>query len=174
MRDWLDAIPNLGVPGVPGVEPQKTAGYTGTPRKTAGVPGVPEGVQRGPRPTPYATLKRWEASLSALDPERAPATVEGALWRRLLEDAAWLFRRHGLQLAQEGWPDLDVFGVSMRRPGGEVLLDRLDGSRSLMLDGKGRAAWGWSYTSVTYQAARGYAELQPPGAILPVWALARE
>lgn len=173
MRDWLDAIPNLGVPGVPGVPPQKTAGYTGTPQEEARVPGVPDGAQRAPRSTPYATLRRWEANLTTLDPERGPAVVESRRWLKLLEDAAWLFRRHGLQLAQEGWSDLDAFGVSLRRPNGEVLLDRLDGSRSLMLDGKGRAAWGWSYTSVTCQVARGFAELQPAGDIVLLWEIGR-
>jgi hypothetical protein len=179
MPDWLDAIPNLGVPGVPGVPAQKTAGYSGTPQKTAGVPGVPVTARPAPAPTadkpkqsPYAALKRWEASLAALTPNHAPEGVYGERWRSLLDDAAWLFRRHGLQLAQEGWSDLDAFGVSTRLATGEVLLDRLDGSRRLHLDGKGRGAWGWSYTSVIMQACIGYAGLQPAGAIVPVWGLA--
>lgn len=171
MLDWLDAIPNLGVPGVPGVEARKSAGYTGTPCKTAGVPGVPEGVRpanAAPATNPRATLKRWEAGLAAV-PTAPPANIDPARWRCIREDAAWLFSRHGKQLAQEGWTDADVFGVSMRRPAGEVLLDRLDGSRRLHLDGKGRAAWGWSYTSVIMQTCRGYAGFQPDGAIIPLW-----
>lgn len=175
MLDWLDAIPNLGVPGVPGVEPQKTAGSTGTPRKIQGVPGVPEGVppvRSRALADPHATLNRWETSLSVACSADAPKSVKAERWQRLLDDAAWIFQRHGLQLAQDGWDDFDAFGVSLRRPGGEVLLDRLDGSRRLHLDGKGRAAWGWSYSSVIMQACAGYAELQPAGAILPVWGLA--
>jgi hypothetical protein len=69
---------------------------------------------------------------AALDPDRS---------QRLVEDADWLCATHGEQLAHQGWTDLDVFGVSTRRHGGEALLDRLDGSRSLRLDGKSRAAW---------------------------------
>jgi len=43
--DWLDALPNLGVPGVPGVPAQKCAGFSGTPDAVPGVPGVPEVVR---------------------------------------------------------------------------------------------------------------------------------
>lgn len=39
--DWLDDLPNLGVPGVPGVPPQKSANFSGTPEILRGVPGVP-------------------------------------------------------------------------------------------------------------------------------------
>jgi hypothetical protein len=126
----------------------------------------PKGSYRGA--DPYAVLKHWEAKLAASRPTALAKSMEPGRWRQLLTDAAWIFRRHGLQLAQEGWTDLDVFGVSQRRSAGEVLLDRLDGLRRLHLDGKGRAAWGWSYTTVSMQACRGYAELQPAGEILPV------
>jgi hypothetical protein len=54
MLDWLDAIPNLGVPGVPGVQPQKTATLSGTPAEVCGVPGVPEHLTRTPG-TPAGT-----------------------------------------------------------------------------------------------------------------------
>jgi hypothetical protein len=40
--DWLDDIPNAGVPGVPGVLPQESTSFAGTPEISAGVPGVPE------------------------------------------------------------------------------------------------------------------------------------
>lgn len=162
MLDWLDAIPNLGVPGVPGVEPQKTVGFAGTPWKSAGVPGVPAGVTQG----------HWRASLDRLRLDRPPPSLDGLRWSRLVEDAWWLYENHARQLAGEGWSDLDAFGVSQRRPGGEVLLDRLDGSRRLHLDGKGRAAWSWGCSSVIMQACAGYADLQPAGAILPIWGLA--
>jgi hypothetical protein len=118
-------------------------------------------------------LKRWEARLASVHRTKPPASIDPVRWRGLLQDGAWLFRRHGPQLAQEGWADLDVFGVSMRRHAGEVLLDRLDGARRLHLDGKGRAAWGWAYSSVIMQACAGYADLQPGGVILPVWEIAR-
>lgn len=42
MSDWLDAIPNLGVPRVPSVPPQETAGFAGTPAGRVSVQGVPE------------------------------------------------------------------------------------------------------------------------------------
>lgn len=165
MRDWLDAIPNLGVPGVPGVQPQKSAALTGTPEKMAGVPGVPSADDC------RKTLRRWHTELARLDKADPRSEIDPRRWYCLVGDAWWLYENHGKQLAEEGWPDLDAFGVSLRRPGGEVLLDRLDGSRSLIIYGKGRAGWGWSYTNVTYQAARGYAEMQPAGRIQPIWIL---
>lgn len=163
MPDWLDAIPNLGVPGVTGVTAQKTAGYSGTPEMLAGVPGVPSADDC------RKALRRWHTHLSKLDRVNPRSGLDPRRWHRLVEDAWWLYENHGKQLAQEGWPDPDAFGVSMREPAGEVLLDRLDGARRIRFDGKGRVVWGWSYATVRYQAARGYAGIQPAGAIHPIW-----
>lgn len=192
MPDWLDAIPNFGVPGVPGVEPQKPAGYSGTPAKYEGVPGVPAPKSENSRNPPRAgeehrarrehipdanevrrRLRAWQAALSSLQPDKVPPRFDPPRWGVLVEDARWLYTAHGRQLAEQGWSDLDVFGVSLRRPRGEVLLDRLAGSRTLRLDGKGLAFWSWAYSSVIAQTCRGYAELQTAGAIVPLWELAR-
>lgn len=116
-------------------------------------------------------LRGWRDRLRSLDPERPLGALSPARWRRLCEDAAWLFTRHGEKLAQGGWADLDVFGVSMRRPDGEVLLDRLDGARSLLIEAEGRAVWAWSYTAVTMQTSRGYAGRVPAGSVVPLWAV---
>lgn len=192
MPDWLEAIPNFGVPGVPGVPAQKSAGCSGTPAKNDGVPGVPEpaankradpparalGSPELPRPLPDATevrrrLRTWHAALSGLDRSTVPARLDPPRWGVLVEDARWLYTTRGRQLAEQGWSDLDAFGVSLRRAYGEVLLDRLAGSRALRLDTKGLAFWSWSYSSVIAQTSRGYAELQPAGVIVPLWDLAR-
>jgi hypothetical protein len=118
-----------------------------------------------------SVLRNWRDRLRMLDPDQPLGALNQARWRRLCEDAAWIFTRHGEKLAQEGWSELDVFGVSMRRPGGEVLLDRLDGARSLLIEAEGRAVWSWSYTSVTMQTSRGYAGRVPAGSIAPLWAV---
>lgn len=149
------AEPSCETPVSEKAEPPATLATVATTRPDAG--------------TARATVRRWRAGLSGLEVDQPLGSVEPRRWARLAEDAFWIFENHAEELAAEGWSDLDVFGVSLRRPAGEVLLDRLDGSRRLHLDGKGRAAWGWSYTSVIMQACRGYAGLQPDWAIIPLW-----
>lgn len=118
-------------------------------------------------------VRHWRAKLLALNPDAPPSGIEERRWRRLLEDADWIHAGYGEKLALEGWGEADVFGVSTRRPGGEVLLDRLDGARSLRVEDEGRAVWAWSYTDVTMQAVRGYADRTPAGVIVPLWELVR-
>ena len=81
-------------------------------------------------------LRHWRDGVRSLDLERPLGAMSPAKWRWLGKDAAWLFTSHGEKLAQEGWGDLNVFGFSMRRPDGEVLLDRLDGARSLLIEAR--------------------------------------
>jgi hypothetical protein len=174
MFDWLDDIPELGVPGVPGVPPQKSAGFSGTPAKTAGVPRCSTDHAKMPRNPPVlpvehrehtkhrteaqarALLRDWHERIEGLDFNTAPAGMTLLRWRELVSDARWIYENHASQLAREGWSSHDVFGVLPWRPGGGVLLDRLQGARDLRLDGQGRAIWqSWSVTFVTCRGAAG-------------------
>ena len=157
MLDWLDLIPNLGVPGVPGVPARFSAGLRGTPANVAGVPGVPE-HQRGTPGTPagtpaaiHKTLKNieehpehpehrkndglalysgWVRQLARLDTSRAPAGIAPSLWPMILADALWIARVHGEAAAAFGWSASDLFGIG-REPGNGGLADRLEGARWL-------------------------------------------
>jgi hypothetical protein len=166
MLDWVEAIPFDGVPGVPGVQSQKSAGYTGTPEKRPGVPGVPE---RRKTANPDAVYHEWRAGLARLAYSQPLSGMAAMRWGQLLEDAEFIFNGFGLQLAREGWSAHDVFGVLPWREGGGVLLDRLSGARNLKLDGEGRAFW--SLSGVTMQTCRGAAESLISLGLVRVWDL---
>lgn len=162
MRDWLDAIPNLGVPGVPGVQPQKSATFHGTPADLPGVPGVPDhltGTPRTPGGTPSLARKTLKAQEEhAEHPEHRKSRQSGAetfdLWRgglarlavteplhrldarrwgQLLDDADWLLDGFGQQAARDGWSAADLFGVLPDHDAWGGVADRLRGSRSLVM-----------------------------------------
>lgn len=187
MFDWLDDIPELGVPGVPGVPPQKSEGFSGTPAKTAGVLGVPAAHLKTPGNPPKngtehrahrehigeaqarTLLRDWHERIEGLDFNIAPAGMTLLRWRELVSDARWIYENHASQLAREGWSSHDSFGILPWRPGGGVLLDRLQGARDLRLDGQGRAIWqSWSVTFVTCRGAAG--PMMSSGLVL-VWEL---
>ena len=197
MSSWLDTIPNLGVPGVPGVLPQKSASSDGTPEKCVGVPRVPQHQPRTPG-TPHgntgvpanklktleehpehrehrkisegearATLGEWHRHLTALDFDTAPNGFTFKRWRQLCFDSWWLYEGYASQLVREGWSAHDVFGVLPWREGGGVLLDRLQGARNLKLDGSGRAFW--SLSGATFQTSRGIGDELMSSGLRLVW-----
>ena len=155
MLNWLDLIPNLGVPGVSCVPARFSAGLRGTPENGAGVPGVPE-HQRGTPGTHAGTPEQrhkkliyieehpehpehrkndelagvsgWLHQLARLDPSRPLAGIDPDRWRCLLADARWLARTHGEAAAALGWTVSDLFGLDPL-PGWGGLADRLDGAR---------------------------------------------
>lgn len=122
------------------------------------VPIVPP-VDHSKRPTERearAILDEWHARIEGLDFNTAPAGMTLPRWQGLVSDARWIYENHASQLAREGWSSHDVFGVLPWRPGGGVLLDRLQGARDLRLDGQGRAIWqSWSVTFVSCRGAAG-------------------
>ncbi len=164
MLDWLDLIPNLGVPGVPA---RFSAGLSGTPANVAGVPGVPE-HQRGTPGTPAGTpaqnrnalnyieknrehpehrnidrsadLPGWAHQLARLDPCQPPEGFCMKRWRTLYSDATWLLRNVEVSAARDGWSDADLFGLWTDKPGWGGIADRLRGARSLVMDAD-RASW---------------------------------
>lgn len=168
MLDWLQPLSEIGVPGVLGVPPQKSATSSGTPLKSVGVPGVPEhrigtpgtpaksaGVPAKPlklneeHPEHREHLKNsevalilneWHGQLAALDPYRAPDGWAPARWRQLVEDARWFIDKYGDQAARDRWDTSNVFGLWPGKPGWGGLVDRLSGSRSLVLTAD-RAHW---------------------------------
>ena len=154
MLDWLDRIPNLGVPGVPGVPSQFSAGLRGTPDIARGVPGVLEHLSgtpgtpartpaHAPNPLKHSKEHRehlehrkkgdpaaWLAALAALDTSRPPAGIAPDLWPVILADAQWIARHHGDTAAALGWTASDLFGLS-EYPGEGGLADRLNGARRI-------------------------------------------
>jgi hypothetical protein len=168
MLDWLDAIPNLGVPGVEGGPAQISAGYSGTPAKTAGVLGVPEQRKTA---DPEVVGAEWRAGLATLAYSAPPSGMTTMRWGQLLDDAEFIFNGFGEQLVREGWSAYDVFGVLPWRERGGVLLDRLQGARNLKLDGEGRAFW--SHHGATMQTCRGAAESLIASGLMLVWELPR-
>lgn len=168
MLDWLDAIPNLGVPGVAGVQPHKSAGFTGTPHKLAGVPGVPTHCRRTPgtpggtpvsetislkiieehrehlehrkSDNPSLILREWHRHLSALDDCRTPAGFTLNSWQRACDDARWIYENFASPAVRDGWTAADLFGLWPDKPGWGGIADRLQGSRSLVMDAD-RAHW---------------------------------
>lgn len=135
------------------------------------VPIVPP-VDHGKLPTDAEArviLRDWHGRLSALDPDAGPDGFDPRRWRRIVEDARWLYTAWGSQLAREGWSALDVFGVLPWREQGGGFVDRLDGSRDVRLDGRGRACWAWSYSDVIFQAYRGGGDPVVSSGLILVW-----
>ena len=89
---------------------------------------------------PSRTLKRWRVALVGLDPAQPLGGIEAGRWRMLCQDAAWLFRSFGEQAARDGWDTSDLFGLWPGKPLWGGVVDRLRGSRSLVLAGD-RASW---------------------------------
>jgi hypothetical protein len=159
MPDWLDRIPNLGVPRVPGVPARFPAGFSGTPENLVGVPGVLEhkgGTPRTPTGTPedlHKVLKHieehrehpehrkvagsaddslWGRRIAPLGLNDAPSGFDLERWGTLLADARWLAEVHGETAAKLGWTASDLFGLDPQ-PGWGGLADRLDGARQVNL-----------------------------------------
>ena len=187
MLEWLQPLSEIGVPGVLGVLPQKTATSSGTPLKSVGVPGVPEhrvgtpGTPAKSAGVPSKSLKlnekhrehrehlknseaalilnEWHERLAALDPCRAPDGFALTRWRQLVEDARWLLENYGRQAARDRWDTADVFGLWPGKPGWGGLADRLCGSRSLILTAD-RAHWR-NWGEVQRYNRTSYADLRP-------------
>lgn len=176
MSDWLNSIPNLGVPGVPGVLPQKTATFDSTPGVPEGVPGVPE--RRAGTPdnrrkclikhgepgastehrysgNPAATLRDWHRYLAALDFNTAPAGFALNWWRQTCDDAHWIYEHFASRAVRVGWSAHDLFGILPWHPGWGGLCDRIRGARNLKMEVDGRkAAWSnWGVTDWTCAGA---------------------
>ena len=187
MLNWLDAIPNLGVPNVPGVQSQKTVVPfvpTGVPinvsrcsKTQVGTPGTPELTLRNTcKPmklleehgehwehckTDDATIKAgdWLNELAHLDPCRPAKGFASRRWQDLYDDAVWIVENHGTFAARHGWSVADLFGLWPDKPYWGGIADRLRGSRSLVMDGD-RASW--RLFGVPERYARGtYPSLMP-------------
>jgi hypothetical protein len=181
MLDWLDAIPNLGVPGVAGVPPQKSTTFGGTPGVREGVPGVPEhhaGTPGTPGETPaqankslkeceehrehpehcnsgdpVAILREWHGHLVGLDDCRAPAGFSIMSWQQACDDARWIYENFASRAVRDGWSAHDLFGILPWHPGWGGLCDRIKGSRNLKMEGQ-RAAWSsWGVREWTCASA---------------------
>ena len=187
MRDWLESIPNLGVPGVPGVPPQKSATSDGKHGVPAGVPGVPaEHLPIGTNPqktgaehkehvahgiseqAAKALLRDWHGHLSKLERYEPPEGFRIDPWAMLVEDCWWIYSTHCSRLVREGWSVLDLFGVFPHTPGGGGLADRLQGARNVLFTDD-RAHW--TRSGVKFWTCRGACEgLEKSGLVL-VWEL---
>lgn len=166
MRDWLQDIPDFGVAGVAGVQPQKTAISERCRGVASGVAGVADGESATPE-TPSDTqgvrqksneingrhprhlghrknsvqgFDGWVSLVSALDPREPLAGHDARRWFNLVECSVWWLENFGRQAAPDGWDSISVFGVipGEERAGG--LIDRLGTSRTLVMDGK-RSRW---------------------------------
>ena len=175
MPNWLDSIPNLRVPGVPGVLPQKTAGAHGTRAKCEGVPGVqPEHLAISVNPQKSAMehrehrehlisemvarklLDEWHCYLAALDLHRVPEGFSLNRWAKLVEDCWWLYETHCSALVRDGWSALDLFGVFPMQAGWGGLADQVQGARTVAFDDTGRARW--TRLGVKFWTVRGACE----------------
>jgi hypothetical protein len=196
MLDWLDAIPNLGVPGVPGVLPQKTATFGGTPGVPAGVPGVPEhraGTPGTPAGTPAQDhkllknsqehrehrehrnlgdpapiLRDWHRHLAPLDFDHAPDGFTRNRWRELCDDSWWIYENFAAQAVRDGWSAHDLFGVLPWHPGWGGLCDRLRGARNLKMETAGQKAV-WSSWGVTDWTCIGAGDSLISSGLVPIW-----
>lgn len=171
MPDWLDRIPNLGVPRVPGVPARSSAGLSGTPANLVGVLEHQRGTPITPARTPegpHKVLKNivehpehpehrkiagsaddslWCHKIAALDFSHAPSGLDLERWSMLLADARWLAEVHGETAAKLGWTASDLFGLDTQ-PGWGGLADRLDGARQVSFTDQlarwhSNAAIGW-------------------------------
>lgn len=168
MLDWLDAIPNWGVPGVPGVQSQKSAtlrgapgvlrGVPGVPERSAGTPGTPTGTPAQANKTlkyreehrehpehrnsgdPVAILREWHGRLVGIDDCRAPAGFSIIWWQQACDDARWIYENFASCAVRDGWSAHDLFGVLPWRPGWGGLCDRVRGARNLKMAGQ-KALW---------------------------------
>jgi hypothetical protein len=162
VSDWLDTIPNLGVPGVTGVTALKSKPFPVTPATAPGVTGVPEHLGVTPVTPPVTPglsakslksphehlehlkhrqndqdasgrLAEWRDGLQTLDPGRALHGLAPSRWRVLVDDADWLFEQFAAAAARDGWSAADLFGVLPDHDGWGGVADRLRGSRSLVM-----------------------------------------
>lgn len=143
------------------------------PENENSVSGVtPAKVAKPANPDPRQTLRQWHGHLVRLDPMKPPAGMTAQRWRQLVEDSHFLYEGFASQLVREGWTTLDVFGVLDWRPGGAVLLDRLQGARNLKLDGEGRAFW--SRYGVTFQTGLGIGDDLVSSGLKLIWEIGDE
>jgi hypothetical protein len=183
MLDWLDRIPILGVPGVPGVQPQKYAIHGGTPDDSFGVPCVPEhrlGTPGTPAGTPashakplqnmgehrerpehrqneqesLSRLTAWRTGLQSLHPARPLYGLAQGRWGVLVDDADWLFKQYALAADRDGWSAADLFGVLPGHDAWGGIADRLRGSRSLVMTAD-VARWRRMHSGLSDSFARG-------------------
>lgn len=89
---------------------------------------------------PTRALNRWRSELRRLDPFEPLQGIERQRWRSLCDDAAWLVCGFGEQVARDCWTTADLFGLWPATPHFGGVVDRLRGSRSLVLSGD-RACW---------------------------------
>lgn len=164
MGDWLADIPNLGVPGVLGVQSQKSAVSPLCSGVLDGVPGVLECPERTPG-TPGGTpstkpnrlkineehsehrehriseeqareaLKFWHSRLSTIDALKPPACMSSAEWEDLCDDAFYIYENFGSYAVRNGWRADGLFGVRVDYAPGGGLAQVLRRSRTLMFDG---------------------------------------
>ncbi len=151
MASWLDAIPNLGVPGVPGVQPQKTATFsehlTGTPGTPSGTPALNSNIlklleehREHLEHRKNDGLQDWLRSFTRLDPCQPHEGFTMSRWQQLYDDAEWILETHGSHAYQNGWTAADLFGLWPDKPHWGGIADRMCGARSLAMDAD-RASW---------------------------------
>ncbi|WP_346031856.1 hypothetical protein [Erythrobacter westpacificensis] len=95
--------------------------------------------------------------MTQVDPCQPRGGIDPARWKRLHEQSLWWLGNYGEQAARDGWGTGDVFGlrVGYERRGG--LIDQLENSRALVMEG-GRASWRTYGVRFTY-AAGAYPDL---------------
>ena len=85
-------------------------------------------------------LATWHRELSRLETTDRLHRLPAGRWRQLIDDAMWLFENYGCQAARLGWTSADLFGVQPGKDGWGGIADRLQSSRSLVVDAE-RAVW---------------------------------
>lgn len=115
---------------------------------------VVSGGYEGTLTTPGEALATWRACLAHLQEDKPCHGLGGQRWRQLLDDADWLFEQFAAVAATDGWPAPDLFGVLPGHDGWGGIVDRLRGSRSLVMT-TDIARWRRCYTGTPDSFARG-------------------
>ncbi len=125
-----------------------------SPPSVPNVPSVPDDPKR--------LMRLWRSGLAALDRGQPRGGIDPTRWRRLIDDADYFMEGFADQAARCGWATGDIFGLWAGKPGWGGVVDRLHGSRSLVMGGN---VASWRNGSVPDRYLRGaYPDL------LPMWA----
>jgi hypothetical protein len=104
-----------------------------------------------PRVVADSLARGWAKALAQVDPYQPHGGIAPDRWKRLHEQSLWWLDSFGEQASRDGWGTGDVFGlrVGYERRGG--LIDQLESSRALVMEGK-RANWRTYGVKFTYAA----------------------